>query len=285
MSTCPECFTVRSAAGACLCGVVGVSITPEPPVVVPTLRLVHLDGAEPLMGLRSVDDLSHGHRPADKWTRRYASHLERIPELLMLCRSAAVALKSQQFDRVLVDESREAPLPFRVDAVDDADLLWALLVLYGREVAELLGGSSPAVLRSQSWSTTDVQGVRSAASAEATFGHASEVVRWLVQRAESIGPLTELEDSEEHLFAFVRVLSRQYRLEERPDRSGLRRCPICGERAVAVTFAQVAGREASLVRCTVCGNDRFEEVAHGADVLASRAEGAALGRDDQTVAS
>lgn len=225
----------------------------------------------------------------DRWVRRYRWHLAEIPGLLMICRqTGSGGLRAAAYGERVSGGSDVRRLPFQADGLDDADLLWAVLVLYGREVAELFGGSSPSALRYQVWSRLgEPQGLPPGLSPEGAWSLGDVVCRWLSERALSAALFSELEDSEEHLFALVRALRARYGLVEkvvvaqRP-----RRCGLCGYRAVVASYETVAGRERSRVWCKVCGaeNEGVTEVGR-ADVSAGRAEGAALGENDQAVAA
>jgi hypothetical protein len=192
----------------------------------------------------------------DRWSQRYVWHLDQIPALLAAMRGAVVPLKSSRYDSDRVSGGGDsARLPFRVDAMDDADELWALLVLYAGEVVSLIGGSSPAVLRGWSWSTCEVAGVPAGVGAVDLLGASSEVVRWLCDRVEAIAALSGLEDSEDQLFGRVRSLRQAYRLASHTPRARRRRCLRCGSAGVVGAWETVAGREVGRLWCVVCGSE------------------------------
>lgn len=210
--------------------------------------------------------------PIERWQQRYRWHLESVPQIMLLARSIAESpLQAQRFDRDRVDGGGEigAQLPFTISGTDDADLLWALLVLYARDVAEQIGGSSPSVIRTAVWTTQEAQGLRAGISARDAAAQAADVVRWLVERVETIGAIAELDDAEEVLFWRIRLMRREYGLEDRPGPDRKRPCPHCGERAVIATWADVAGVEISRVFCLVCRATFEEGAADDAHLLAS----------------
>jgi hypothetical protein len=190
----------------------------------------------------------------DKWVARYRWHMQSIPGLIQVCRESSTGrVQAFQYDRPRISGSGDdAPLPFEAQGADDADQLWAQLVLYATEVAEKIGGSSPHVLRTAVWCTSEAQGFRAGVSGTTAALLAADVTTWLVDRAELIGTL-DLDDAEEVLFSQVRALRRQYGLEDRPGVNRRYRCPLCRYPGVVATWADVAGREVCQVSCLTCG--------------------------------
>lgn len=221
----------------------------------------------------------------DKWVRRYRWHMEAIPELLQLARGGVVPLRAVQYGERVSGGSDVRRLPFSADAVDDADNLWALLVLYAREVSELLGGSSPFVIRSRVWSTREAQGLPPNLSPAGAWALGDEVARWLADRALSIAEYAQLADSEEHLFAAVRALRSRYGLDDRV-RTRRRLCTVCGAHGVVASYSDVGGVEYSRVWCVACGHE-VEGVmkVDGSHIPAGGGSRRTVGQDDQAVAS
>lgn len=224
---------------------------------------------------------------ADAWTRRYRFHLESVPELIAIARSRVMPLAAARYDGEKVSGGgKDGHVPFAVDAMDDADLLWSLLLIYAREVAYLIGGSAPGVVRDTAWETAgDVAGIRARRTATIAAAEARLITNWLVHRSAEVAVHAQLTDSEEHLFTLVRSLRLRYGVEERP-KSNARRCATCGARKVVVVYATVAGMEAELIQCTDCGASGKEAVdgpTEDADLLASSETGEALDADDPTL--
>lgn len=213
-----------------------------------------------------------------RWVKRYSWHMKSIPQLLQLSRDAVTpGIQAARYDRVIVSGSHDVMrLPFEAGALDTADELWALLVLYSREVAYLIGGSSPAALRSRVWSTSEPQGLPANIDGMQAWVLAEEVVQWLVQRALTVLEFAQLEDTEEHLFARVRKYRKQLQLEDQP---AAELCYFCGQRAVRQDYAKRDGRE----RCMSCGTEP-EEVTDAAHLLAGGSEGRTIRGDDQAMA-
>lgn len=224
---------------------------------------------------------------SDAWSRRYRFHLDAIPELIVTARARLVPLAAARYDGDKVDGGgKEGHVPFAVDAMDDADLLWSLLLIYAREVADLIGASSPGVVRDTAWETAgEVAGIRAYHTPAIAASEARIITNWLVYRSDEIATHTALTDSEEQLFTLVRSLRLRYGIEERP-KSNARRCATCGERKVVAVYATVAGMEAHLIQCTACGASGKEAVDGGtedADLLAGSETGEAVPENDRTV--
>lgn len=224
---------------------------------------------------------------ADAWTRRYRFHLESVPELIAVARSRLVPLAAARYDGEKVDGGgKEGHVPFAVDAMDDADLLWSLLLIYAREVAYLIGGKAPGVVTDTAWETAgDVAGIRARRTATIAAAEARIITNWLVYRSDEVAQHGHLGDTEEQLFTLVRSLRLRYGIEERP-KSNARRCATCGARKVVAVYATVAGMEAELVQCAECGATGKEAVdgpTEDADLLAGGETGETVPANDRAV--
>ncbi|GGH34069.1 hypothetical protein [Microbacterium album] len=192
------------------------------------------------------------------WTKRYEWHLDHVPGLLELMRDSTprISSDSARYGKERTSSSREAPVPFSIDAVDDADDLWGALAAYTLEVAELLGEHPPHVLRASWWRAGQVQGIRAAADARKARSDAFEVVAWLVDRETLIAAETGLQDSEEHLFALVRKSRARWQAAPRARSARPRPCHVCGEVAVLIDWMDVPGGIGPALpvgRCSRCG--------------------------------
>lgn len=185
------------------------------------------------------------------WVKRYTWHIDQVPGLLEAIRASVVPLASTRYDGMRVSSSREGvPMPFRVDAVDDADALWAALVQYTLNVAELLDVPGPGGLMLTWRSRDEAAGIPSRASQRDVRIAAFEVIAWLVQRVEAIAPLEALEGTEDFLFTHIRSLRARYTSAPKPRPEGF--CHVCGETAVV---SEWTGDGSTLVsRCTACGD-------------------------------
>lgn len=224
----------------------------------------------------------------ERWVRRYRWHVGAIPELLMLGRQSVVPLRAVSYGERVQGGGDVRRLPLNGDAVDEADLLWALLVIYAREVAYKIGGSSPSVIRGSVWSTDEPQGLPPGLSGSGAYALGEIVTSWLIPRALTIAQYAELQDTEEHLFGHVRSLRTRHGLHTA---QGERRrfCDVCARHTVVAAFQDVKlGEdewiEFSRVWCVHCGHEvegvRRVDDAH---VPAGRATRRQVGEDDQAV--
>lgn len=184
-----------------------------------------------------------------RWTHRFEAHLDQVPVLVEFLRGHRVPLKAGAMDERVTGGGGDAPVPFRLDPVDDADDLYAALVEYAGEVAERLETALP-ITGSDVWGTYQgSQGVPAhlgpAGARRVTF----QMVEWLTHRAVRIRAL-ELADSEDHLFTLIRKLGARYMVPpiDRPARR--RVCTVCGEQAVVVAWLLGGTGEAE---CRTCG--------------------------------
>lgn len=221
----------------------------------------------------------------ERWVKRYRWHVESIPELLLLTRQAVVPLKATAYGERVQGGGDVRRLPMNGSAVDEADLLWALLVLYAREVAYRLGGSSPAVIRSAVWSTSEPQGLPAGTTPTGAHGLGLIVSDWLAPRALAVAEFAELQDTEDHLFAYVRALRSRYGMQS-TDVERRRFCGVCGRRGVVAAFEDVGGAEFSRVWCVLCGHE-VEGVMRvdDAHIPAGRATRRPVDQDGEAVAA
>lgn len=188
-----------------------------------------------------------------RWIERYTWHLDQVPGLLEVMRGEVprISSDSARYGAERISSSRDgAPVPFRVDVMDSIDELWAALVLYAENVAELLGTTAPLVDR---WRVrSDVGGLKPSTDARR---ESFTIVAWLVDRIDAIAPLEQLGDSEDHLFRLIRSLRARY--VSRPVRHARPRpCSLCGEGEVVVRFADDGSpKGVRVARCDVCGEE------------------------------
>lgn len=193
------------------------------------------------------------------WTKRYEWHLDQVPGLLEVMRDATprISSDSARYGTERTSSSRDgAPVPFSIDAVDDADELWGVLAAYVLEVADLLGEQPPHVFRASWWRAGEVQGVRASADSRTARADAFTVVGWLVDREEVIAPHSGLQDSEEHLFTLIRKTRGRWQGHVRPPRARPRLCGVCGQVSVVIEWMDVPGGIGPALpvgRCSTCG--------------------------------
>ncbi|MEJ6490721.1 hypothetical protein PQI23_13425 [Leucobacter sp. USCH14] len=168
------------------------------------------------------------------WSGSFKWHLEQVPFQLMHMRELAEnTLAAQDTSAVVVSgTSEKARLPYRVDPADDADLLYATLIIFGREVAEKIGGASPRTLRARMWSGRDEpQGLPLCTPSEA-FAMSTEIIRWLIACTHQIAHDETLNDAPESLIDLIREVRGRYPRAEPKFRAYQPRACVCGERTI-----------------------------------------------------
>lgn len=185
-----------------------------------------------------------------RWVERFEQHLDQVPMLVETIRDQANPLKAGSLNERVSGGGGEAPLPFRVDPIDDCDDLWASLVEYIGEVAERLQDAAPGAAGA-AWAVSgSIRGIPARMTPDDAYKATYELIAWLIDRARRVRML-QLDDSESHLFGLIRKLSKRYVDAPPIERPAHRRtCSICGERAVLVAWLLGDTGEAE---CRVCG--------------------------------
>ena len=179
-------------------------------------------------------------------------HLRQVPfQVLHMRELTEHTVRAQDTAAVVVDGSGEkARLPFNASAADDADLLYATLVLFAQEVQERTGNPAPRPVRARQWRGRDeVQGLPSCRPDEA-FALTTEIVRYLIASAHQIAH-GMFNDAPEQLVATIRTMLARYpRAEPEFKAYRPRPCTTCGERTVLPRWGAdgLAG-----ARCDTCG--------------------------------
>lgn len=187
------------------------------------------------------------------WSEHFIWHIRQIPFQIHHMRELTentVSAQDPTADRVS-GTSEKARLPYRVDPADDADLLYAALVIFARVVAQRIGGSSPRALRERMWNGRDEpQGLPLCTPSEA-FALASEITLWLEACAHQIAHDGELHDEPEYLTDLTRKYRARYpRAEPKFKAYRPRPCPTCGERTIEPLWG-INGLDGA--RCDNCG--------------------------------
>ncbi|PRI11896.1 hypothetical protein [Leucobacter massiliensis] len=169
------------------------------------------------------------------WSEHFEWHLRQVPfQLLHMRELAESAVAAQDTAAVKVSGgSEQARLPYRVDPADDADLVYATMIIFGREVAEKVGGASPRPLRERMWRGRDEpQGLPLCTPSEA-FELSTEIVTWLIACTHQIAHDGTLNDAPDDLIDLIRQMRGRYpRAEPKFKAYRPRPCPTCGERTI-----------------------------------------------------
>ncbi|MFA5606635.1 MAG: hypothetical protein WDA07_05550 [Leucobacter sp.] len=186
------------------------------------------------------------------WTEWFTWHIEQAPFQLQYMRDLAEnPIAAQDASAIKVRGGKDsAPLPYRVDPADDADELYAVLLIFGQDVAEKIGGASPRALRERIWrGQTEPQGLPVCTPHEA-FSLATEIILWLKACTHQIAHDPDLHDAPDHLIDLIRRMRARYpRSEPKFKAYRPRPCPTCGERTILPIWGSV-GLEA--MQCDTC---------------------------------
>lgn len=180
---------------------------------------------------------------------QYAWYLTQIPVIIAHLRDSMLPLAATQYDRTRVDGTRDQPLPLRVDAMEDADQLWAALVDYGRHIAASIQ-PAPHALTQRLTASTQWHDAGDAAHT---------ISAWLIYNEQHIADAPPyIGDTDLVLFDAIRRLLAKHRITPARLRTSPTRCVVCGEHAVRAEWAwNRAGELAETVQCTVC-EQRYE---------------------------
>lgn len=167
-------------------------------------------------------------------------HLAQVPfQILHMRELAEGTLKAQALTERTTGSKDVERLPFNASAADDADLLYATLVLFAQEVQERTGNPAPRPVRARQWRGQDeVQGLPSCRPDEA-FALSTEIVRYLTASAHQIAHDGELHDAPEQLVDVIRKMRARYPRAEPTFRAYRPRpCPqpVCGERMITPVY-------------------------------------------------
>lgn len=193
------------------------------------------------------------------WESSFRWHLSQVAPLLAHLRDSMVPLAAGSLD-ARVSGTREVPLPFRSEPMDDADRLWSKLVWYGSTVAQSLRSDDAPGVLTRPW--LDAQGnirIYPGEDWRDTGNLAAAVTRWLIEHAEDVERIADDISGEEFdLFDDIRRTLARYRFHPVRLRTSASVCVLCG--AVAVRAEWNANRRGDVdvtVQCTRCG-ERYD---------------------------
>jgi hypothetical protein len=146
-----------------------------------------------------------------------------------------------------------------VGAGVDADELWTWVVSYTRAVVAWIGpqlqaGDRPSIARdARTWTAVAPRPAADPLSAKSV---ALVTIGWLIDHADLIEPIRELDAHADTMFSLIRRLRGIHRRCESARRARPRICGICGECAVIVDWVDSANgspKPTQVGRCKVCG--------------------------------
>lgn len=199
---------------------------------------------------------------------RYAWYMSQVPVIIGHLRDSMLPIQATSYDTTKVSGTREQPLPFRIEPMEDADDLWAALVAYGNAIARHIQPAPHALSTRLRASTQWYE------AGEAAY----TITAWLVYHEDRIASLELIElyrdETDVALFGSIGQLLAKYRITPNRLRSYTRECRVCGEAAVYAEWA--LGRDGDVgntEQCTVC-HERYEPAS-----LPTRTEVLALWTD------
>lgn len=191
------------------------------------------------------------------WAENFIWHIRQVPFQLLHMRQLAENTVAAQDTRTgrITGTSEKARLPLRVDPADDADNLWAVLVITSQHIAEHVGGASPRPLRARMWQgSTEPQGLPVCTPQDA-FAMAAEVVRWLEACTPTIERAGELHDAVDHLNTTIRKARARYPRSEPTFKAYRPRICTCqsaiGSTERTIYITRINGGLGA--RCEACG--------------------------------
>lgn len=170
------------------------------------------------------------------WFRR---KLGEVPLLLLHIRAQALPSMQGAAEPRVSGTKERTTAPLRIDPIDDADELWAVVCALAVMYAERTQTAPPAVLRRQWIVQGSVRRVHGFASQdqERIYLDAVTVTRFLLDHAFTLVTDREYSVPLDELVDWMDSMRRRY--PDAPKFQGARhRCPKCGQSAVAPVYSE-----------------------------------------------
>jgi hypothetical protein len=198
---------------------------------------------------------------AREWHRSFEYHLDIVPPLMDAIVTATlpsipVSRGGSRFDRVQItgdNAHRDVSdsLVSTAPATQEARAFWWMVVDYAAAVADWIKPEKPA---------PDLDEKPNADPLLAR-GIALTTVGWLIDHAEQIRQVVELEPTMDDLFSEIRHLRGKYGVSPRPRRP-LGRCPSCHERQVSIQWVTNPNGSLKPLRVGKCRSCSSEHEIH-----------------------
>lgn len=217
----------------------------------------------------TIIDTEKLHR---QWVASFTWHLDLVPVLMNVLIDATLPTVpvggGSRFDKdqitgggyrdnmtildqfLIGQEGRLEPTGAAADAID----LWEWLTGYTFAVAVWLNHDVPVPYAIPDGDIPPLNVRRPNADPLTAHGLALVTVGWLIDRADRIAPITELETHREEMFTLIRRLRGRYGVFNHPRRARPSLCEVCGERAVVVDWVDGANGSPKPVRGGKCRN-------------------------------
>jgi hypothetical protein len=184
---------------------------------------------------------------------RTAEALRAAPDLVMHIRAQIVPGGGGASDGMPRATSKEPPAPARLEPMDDADDVYAQLVLWVTYWAEELRLDPPSSTVIAWSNRREVQGFRAMTTPEGarTLTHLQSL--WLNLHAEKIAAHDAGVTFQDNIVDVLSGLRGKYPTAPRPPRKVFpRQCPVCDEFAVGAEWFSEDTRDVE-VKCAECG--------------------------------
>lgn len=200
-----------------------------------------------------------------EWVRQFTWHLDVVPPLMdalvtMTLPVIPVSRGGSRFDKIQITGGGYRDNMQLLDVFDnladgtmvkggatvDATELWSWVVAYTRAVAEWI---APTRLVPALDDKPNADPLTARAVALVTVG-------WLIDHADQIEPLHELDEHRDTMFALIRRLRGRYGVHRHPRRSRPAKCEVCEAFAVVVDWVAPENgspKPVQVGKCRECG--------------------------------
>lgn len=195
-----------------------------------------------------------------RWIHEFTWHLDAVPAIMdalieMTLPHIPVSRGGSRFDKDQITGGGFFDNMQMLDTIDkgpvaDARDLWSWVVQYTRAVDAWIAAERPAPVLTDSPNPDPNQ----------ARGEALVTAGWLIDHAEQIADVQELEEHREAMFQLIRHLRGRYGVFNMPRRGRPELCMICGEHEVRTRWESgtVGPRSVEVKKCRTCGDEQRE---------------------------
>ncbi|MFA5898109.1 MAG: hypothetical protein WC829_03235 [Hyphomicrobium sp.] len=182
-------------------------------------------------------------------------HLTQVPMLIIHIREQALPSMQASTEGRVSGSKEQTTAPMRIEPLDDADELWAMVCSLAEYLAERANMQAPRELATQWLVEGSVRRVTGLATTnpDRIYTEVWTITQWLRDRAWTLAINPEYQTSVDELVEAITSARRRY--PEAPTFQGARhRCPLCGLYAVEPVYGKRGGLEG--LACVHCGARR-----------------------------
>lgn len=217
--------------------------------------------------LAVIDHATALEREHRTWHEQFTYHLDLVPPILDAIVTMTIpAIHATQLDKPRLSRSKHVDNMGILDHLDntddgtivtigaatDAQALWDWLTAYTTAVDDWTHTADPAPALA---AKVNPDPLTARAQALTTIG-------WLINHADEIQPIHELDQHRDEMFTLIRHLRGRYGVHPHPRRTRPRTCTTCGKRAVTTSWADNPNgspKPIRIARCRNCGQEYTEE--------------------------